>query len=65
MKGIRKMGCEICGRNNCTKFFHSAEEQESYDIIAEKIESKYGKIIEAKDFEIADLKEEINKLKGE
>ena len=25
------MSCEICGRNNCTRSFHSLEEQEEYD----------------------------------
>jgi len=31
------MACEICGRNNCTRSFHSLEEQEEYDKIAKPI----------------------------
>ena len=25
------MGCEICGRSDCTRSFHSLEEQEEFD----------------------------------
>lgn len=31
------MGCEICGRGNCCKSFHSLEEQQTYDDIADDI----------------------------
>lgn len=29
------MGCEICGRGNCTRSFHSLEEQEEHDNVAD------------------------------
>lgn len=25
------MSCELCGRNSCTKSFHSSDEQDMYD----------------------------------
>lgn len=31
------MPCEICGRNSCTKSFHSIEEQRDFDDVADKI----------------------------
>ena len=31
------MACEICGRNSCTRSFHSVEEQEAFDNIKDKI----------------------------
>ena len=31
------MSCEICGRNNCCRSFHSFEEQEEYDRTAREI----------------------------
>ena len=30
-KGSGEMACEICGRNACTKSFHSLREQEEFD----------------------------------
>jgi len=32
------MACEICGRGNCTRSFHSLEEQEKYDKYSNKTE---------------------------
>lgn len=29
------MSCEICGRGNCTRSFHSLEEQEEHDNVAD------------------------------
>jgi len=38
------MACEICGRNNCTRSFHSIEDQsdfdEKVDVVKESIKSK-------------------------
>jgi hypothetical protein len=34
------MGCEICGRNSCTKSFHSLEEQEAFDNLADDIKQR-------------------------
>lgn len=34
------MGCEICGRNNCIKSFHSLEDQNKFDDIADKIKDR-------------------------
>ena len=31
------MSCEICGRNNCTRSFHSLEEQQDFDDVADKV----------------------------
>lgn len=31
------MSCEICGRGNCTRLFHSLEEQYSFDEIADNV----------------------------
>jgi hypothetical protein len=39
------MSCEICGRNNCTRSFHSLEEQEEYDNnIGDRIEDAKDKL---------------------
>ena len=29
------MACEICGRSNCSRCFHSVEEQQNFDEIIE------------------------------
>ena len=34
------MSCEICGRGNCTRSFHSLEDQNSFDNIADDIKDK-------------------------
>ena len=34
------MACEICGRNNCAKSFHSIEEQQNFDEIADEIKDR-------------------------
>ena len=33
------MACEICGRNSCTASFHSIEEQQNFDEVADKIKA--------------------------
>ena len=42
------MGCEICGRNNCCKSFHSLEEQKSFDDVADIVKDKCRSIIRRK-----------------
>ena len=42
------MGCEICGRNNCCKSFHSFEEQKSFDDVADIVKDKCRSIIRRK-----------------
>lgn len=39
------MGCEICGRNSCTKSFHSIEEQQSFDKMADDIKDRMGQTL--------------------
>jgi len=39
------MSCEICGRNNCTRSFHSFEEQDQYDEIKERAINRLKKLI--------------------
>lgn len=39
------MGCEICGRNSCTKGFHSIEEQQLFDKIADDIKDRMGQTL--------------------
>ena len=34
------MACEICGRNSCTASFHSIEEQQNFDEVADKIKDR-------------------------
>jgi len=34
------MSCEICGRNSCSASFHSIEEQQSFDDIADKVKER-------------------------
>lgn len=42
------MACEICGRNSCCKSFHSIEEQDAFDDIAEKALSNIQKELKNK-----------------
>lgn len=39
------MSCEICGRANCTKSFHSLEEQEAFDDVAYNIKARAIRIM--------------------
>ena len=39
------MSCEICGRNSCTASFHSIEEQQNFDEIADNIKDRAKKSI--------------------
>lgn len=34
------MACEICGRNMCTRSFHSLEEQEHFDEVADEVKER-------------------------
>ena len=42
------MSCEICGRGNCVASFHSIEEQQSFDDIADNIKERAIRIISDK-----------------
>ena len=37
---IKIMSCEICGRGNCVASFHSIEEQQSFDEIADNVKDR-------------------------
>ena len=37
---VNVMSCEICGRGNCTRSFHSLEEQNDYDDVADTIKER-------------------------
>ena len=37
------MACEICNRTACMKSFHSIEEQEAFDGIADGIKERFGR----------------------
>lgn len=34
------MSCEICGRGACVSSFHSIEEQQSFDDVADKVKDR-------------------------
>lgn len=34
------MACEICGRNMCTRSFHSLEEQDHFDSVADDVKER-------------------------
>lgn len=42
------MSCELCGRSSCTRSFHSLEEQETFDNIADKVKERMGNYIKSK-----------------
>lgn len=52
------MSCEICGRSSCTKSFHSVEEQDNFDNIAEDVKERTANRIKnavnSLDYEIID-----------
>lgn len=39
------MGCEICGRNSCTKSFHPIDEQESFDRFADSVKERMKAVL--------------------
>ena len=39
------MSCEICGRSNCTRSFHSLESQEQFDEMADSIKERATGVI--------------------
>lgn len=39
------MGCEICGRNTCTRSFHSLEEQGEFDNVADEVKERMRSIL--------------------
>lgn len=48
------MNCEICGRTSCTKSFHSLDEQNNFDEVADKVKERAINI----------LNDRISRLKG-
>lgn len=42
------MSCEICGRNSCSKMFHSLESQEEFDNVADDVKDRMKAYIENK-----------------
>jgi hypothetical protein len=51
------MGCEICGRNNCTRTFHSIEEREEFDRInkTDQIKDRLKRIIRDRVYRIKSI----------
>lgn len=39
------MACEICGRSSCCASFHSLEEQQAFDDIADKVKDRAKDVI--------------------
>lgn len=39
------MSCEICGRGNCTRSFHSLNEQNEFDKVADNIKDRMRNLI--------------------
>ena len=68
------MSCELCGRGACCKSFHSAEEQNNFDIVADEIKDRTKEYIAHRinrlDFEYIDdkvyvsLDEVISEIEG-
>jgi hypothetical protein len=42
------MACEICGRNSCTRSFHSLEDQGVFDEIADKAKERMKEVLKQK-----------------
>jgi len=42
------MACELCGRNNCTRSFHSLEEQSDFDKAADSVKDRLKAILKRK-----------------
>lgn len=42
------MSCEICGKGSCTSSFHSIEDQESFDNVADKVKDRLKEQISSK-----------------
>ncbi len=43
--GVIIMACEICGKSSCCRPFHSLEEQEEFDNIADEVKERCRRII--------------------
>jgi len=39
------MGCEICNKSSCTRSFHSLDEQQDFDSVADGIKERIGRLI--------------------
>ena len=51
------MSCEICGRSNCTRSFHSFESQNEFDSIADGIKERMRDILKYRVDRIKDIQE--------
>lgn len=51
------MSCEICGKNNCTRSFHSFEAQNEFDNVADNIKDRMRDILLYKVSRIKDERE--------
>jgi len=51
------MSCEICGKNNCTRSFHSFEAQNEFDKVADNIKDRMRDILLYKVSRIKDERE--------
>ena len=56
------MACEICGNTACSRSFHSIEEQEKFDAYSRMDLAELVRECMAKDDEILDLKNEIERI---
>jgi len=55
------MSCEICGRNSCTRSFHSIREQEEFDKSEEDLKEEFEQLRT----ENERLRNEVDKIKFE
>jgi len=39
------MACEICGRNSCTRSFHSLDDQKDFDLVADDVKDKMKEVL--------------------
>lgn len=42
------MACEICGKNSCTRSFHTIEVQNEFDEIADNVKDRMRNMIKAR-----------------
>lgn len=42
------MSCELCNKSSCTRSFHSLEEQQDFDSVADGIKERIKRYIEGK-----------------
>jgi len=51
------MSCEICGRNNCTRSFHSFEEQNEFDKNSDRVKERMREHLKYRIDRIKDVRE--------